>query len=137
MSIPKQKPICFRPHHVLCTIGFEGRGYSPEFVSHYTKVKSALTSHTPIQITKGLDTICGPCPNHNGRLCNKEAFIETLDARHLQALDLTLTTYTWGALVDKVRTHISPNDLVSLCKGCAWLSFGLCARAVAKIKNAA
>ena len=25
----------FRPHHFLCTLGFEGKGYSDEFVRNY------------------------------------------------------------------------------------------------------
>ena len=134
---PKNKPIRFRPHHVLCTIGFEGKGYSPDFVNNYAQIKLALTPNTPVQIINGLDAVCGPCPNHNGHVCNKENFIQVLDTRHQKALGLTTTTYTWGALVDKVRTHILPSDLTSLCKGCSWLSLDVCARAITKLKNTA
>lgn len=32
------KPICLRPRHLLCTQGYEGRGYSEEFVCNMTAV---------------------------------------------------------------------------------------------------
>ena len=125
----------FLPHHVLCTLGFEGKGYSPRFVKNYAHIKKHLTADTPIQIMPGLDAICAACPNHNNNVCQKETLIQALDNRHKKALNLTYKTYTWNTLIKKVKSNIEPSDLQTLCRNCAWLPLGVCANAVAKLKT--
>lgn len=57
--------ITFRPHHFLCTLGFQGKGYSPSFVENYTRHVEALHDNEDVEIEvveKG-DTICSACPH--------------------------------------------------------------------------
>lgn len=128
-------PLTFRPHHVLCTLGFEGKGYSPAFVANYASIKTALTPTTPIQIRDGLDHICQACPHQKGDTCAKESLIQALDTRHRHALQLQNTCYPWQALVNKVAAHIQPHHLDQLCQGCTWLALGVCKVAVQRLKD--
>ncbi len=127
-------PLTFRPHHVLCTLGFEGKGYSPAFVANYASIKKALTPTTRIQIRDGLDHICQACPHQRGDTCAKESLIQALDTRHRHALQLQNTCYPWQTLVNKVVTHIQPHHLDRLCQGCTWLALGVCKGAVQRLQ---
>ncbi|RYZ78407.1 MAG: DUF1284 domain-containing protein [Proteobacteria bacterium] len=61
---PKLK---FRPHHFLCAVGFQGKGYSPEFVENFKTIKSVLDSthgdQVMIEVIERTDSICAPCPS--------------------------------------------------------------------------
>lgn len=124
-----------RPHHVLCTVGFQGRGYSAEFVQNYTALKATLTPDTSVRVVMQTDNICDACPHQRGDLCTKEAKIQRLDMRHTKALGLEKdAVYTWGVLLNRARQHIQPDDLDTLCKGCAWLPLGICKEALITLR---
>ena len=57
--------IKLRPHHLLCTQGYSGKGYSEEFVEHMNEVVAMLRREEPtlIDLTFSTDTLCGACPN--------------------------------------------------------------------------
>ena len=54
-----------RPHHLLCTQGYSGKGYSSEFVKSMNKVVSQLRGKEPveIEIVFGTDDLCKSCPH--------------------------------------------------------------------------
>lgn len=124
----------FRPHHVLCTIGFQGKGYSAAFVQNYIALKKELQDDTQVRIVAKTDDICSACPHQRDAQCTKEKKIQRLDARHAKALGLKEgMLYTWGTLFERVRQHVKPEDLDILCQGCVWLPFGVCQNACAKL----
>lgn len=111
-------------------------GYSPVFVDNFKNVIDALTSGAMIQVTFGIDSICKPCPNQNGTVCNKQSFIETLDARHAKALQLKNgDTLTWADALIRIRTHISIDTFHTLCEGCPWKDGGMCESALKKLHH--
>ena len=132
--------IRFRPHHFLCTIGFEGKGYSEEFVANYSEIARGLRETpsgdtSPIEIVAGTDSICAPCPNREGDLCATEAKIRELDTAHAEALGIRPgQTLTWGEAKDKIRKNMTPEKLRTICAPCSWLRSGMCERALEKLK---
>ena len=60
--------IVLRPHHLLCTQGYSGHGYSEAFVEHMNDVVHQLREvpGTKIQLTFSTDTLCSCCPNKLG-----------------------------------------------------------------------
>lgn len=81
----------FRPHHFLCTIGFVGEGYSPNFVMNYAKIAHKLIEdeNTSIRVHFGTDSICGACPEKLARdLCMSQKEINPLDEAHAKILEL-------------------------------------------------
>ena len=89
-----------RPHHALCLLFFEGKGYSQAFVENMWAV-AGEPSHV-VQITPGCDTLCQACPHNQDGICDDEAKVSLFDER---ALNLT------GSLLDEEQ----PIPLNELC----------------------
>ena len=56
-------PVRYRPHHFLCSLGFEGKGYSPEFTANMAaivmgRVRAPQGDATVIEVADGFDDIC-------------------------------------------------------------------------------
>ena len=67
--------IRLRGHHLLCIQGFQGYGYSEEFLENMKKIhKKIISNEENIQLVTGPDDICKSCPNLNNDKCknNKE-----------------------------------------------------------------
>jgi len=127
-----------RPHHLLCVLGFQGKGYSDDFTDNMAAIVDALRrsggADCMIEIVTTADAICAPCPHRRGVSCSKAAQIAGLDARHAAALGLKNgDRLTWGAAQARIRRHVAPDALANLCAGCQWLELGLCARGLAQL----
>lgn len=129
------KPVQFRPHHFLCALGFQGKGYSDSFTRNMAAIVARLRGpdggDTLIEVTGLADSICAPCPHKRGQSCVKAAQISALDHRHAQALGLHAgQRLTWADAQSRIRAHVAPGALHDLCAGCQWLEFGLCESAL-------
>ncbi len=128
----------FRPHHFLCTVGFEGKGYSPEFVRGYQEIADRLRAEggddVELRVTADTDSICAPCPNRRGQLCQDQSKITRLDEAHAKALDLRPgETLTWGEAKRRIRERITQPVFNRICEPCSWKALGICARALEKL----
>ena len=64
-TAPNSGAVLLRPHHVMCAIGWTGRGYSPEFSANMDAVvvgRLRADPDTPVQFTGTADSVCAPCP---------------------------------------------------------------------------
>ncbi|MFR5445010.1 MAG: DUF1284 domain-containing protein, partial [Butyricicoccus sp.] len=61
-----QGMIRLRPHHLLCTQGYSGKGYSTEFVQNMSAIVHSLRNvpGTRIRLVFGSDSLCAHCPHH-------------------------------------------------------------------------
>ena len=136
-------PVTYRPHHFLCSLGFQGKGYSDEFTANMAKIVDGRLRHpdgddTVIKVTGATDDICGPCPKRRGEGCTNQAEIDALDGRHAAALNLKHgDVLTWGQAKMRIREKVRPDDLDTLCKGCKWLELGLCKSALSDLHRGA
>ena len=76
--------IVLRPHHLLCTQGYSGKGYDNDFVAHMTDVVHQLRDvpGTTIHLTFSTDTLCSCCPNKLGEdLCDTQEKVKRYDAK--------------------------------------------------------
>ncbi|WP_424973284.1 DUF1284 domain-containing protein [Dinoroseobacter sp. S76] len=132
--------IRYRPHHFLCSLGFEGKGYSDGFTANmHSLVVGQLRAPggdaVEIEVTAITDDICAPCPKRRGRLCVDQGKITRLDRAHGEALDFAAgDRITWGAAQDRMA-QLRPEDLDRICAGCAWLEMGMCKAALARLKE--
>ena len=125
----------FRPHHFFCTLGFQGKGYSPEFVENFAHIKESMTPETIITVTSKTDDICAPCPHRRGNLCGTQGKIERLDQAHAKALSLKEgDQLTWGEALGRLK-KLSQQDHQEICQGCQWLEFGICAKSLRNLKD--
>jgi hypothetical protein len=132
--------IRFRPHHFLCTVGFEGKGYSEAFVENYGRIADELRG-TPasdgieIEVVAGTDSICEPCPNRRGSLCETETKIRSLDDAHAKVLGIHAgDRLTWGEAKAKIRKNMTIEKFHAACAPCAWLKAGMCEKALTKLR---
>lgn len=129
--------ISFRPHHFMCTLAFEGKGYSPDFVTNYDKIHKQLIDNpdTDIKITHGLDAVCEACPHQRqNNLCDKQALIEHLDHGYHEALKLKDTSsLSWREAKNRIKQNITVDKFNGICKLCAWHRYGMCEKALKKL----
>ncbi|RED11319.1 DUF1284 domain-containing protein [Pontivivens insulae] len=132
-------PVILRPHHVLCALGYEGKGYSSRFTANMTRIVDGILraddgDDVTVRITEKTDDICAPCPKRLGTCCTSQIAISALDSRHAAALDLSDgLELTWGEAQQRVRDNVQPDDLQTLCRGCQWLPMGMCTSAVERL----
>jgi hypothetical protein len=66
----------FRPHHFLCALSFQGKGYSTAFAANFSRIMQELNAPggdaIQIAITADTDSICAPCPSRRDRLCETQ-----------------------------------------------------------------
>ncbi len=136
-----QRPIRYRPHHFLCSLGFEGKGYSPDFTANMTaivmgRLRAAAGDEVVIEVTGATDDICAPCPKRRGRLCTNQHKIKTLDRAHAAALGLEPhDKLTWGQAKVRIRANVTPGSLETLCAGCEWEPYGMCEAALRRLHD--
>ena len=133
------RAITFRPHHFLCSLGYQGKGYDDAFTANMDHVVADGLhqeggDETLITVTREAAVICGPCPHRRGQGCASQEKIDGLDARHAARLNLVDgETLSWAEAKTRIAAKVKSGDLFDLCKGCQWLELGLCEDALAKL----
>ena len=131
-----------RGHHLLCVHGFQGMGYSPDFIEKMNEIVAEIRDETfdfHIQVVVGLDETCFHCPNMGEGFCNSpksNSFVINMDEKVVNHLGIKSgDVYKKSELVSLVAKTVDPEDLDILCKGCSWLSYGVCKEGIAKLKK--
>lgn len=132
--------IKFRPHHFLCAIGFQGKGYSPEFVNNFLQIMGLLNSSdgdkTEIEVTNVTDSICSPCPHKRDKLCTSQEKIQTLDNSHAQVLGIAAgDILTWGEAKQRIIEKMNLSEFHKACSSCNWKPLGICEQALNNLRK--
>lgn len=132
----------FRPHHFLCTVGYQGKGYSPEFVKNYDRISADLKHSGPvgdtalIEVVEKTDSICAPCPSKRGDLCETQAKIEQLDSAHAKILSIKEgDVLSWGEAKARIAMAFTDDAFESACAPCSWKALGICKTALHDLKK--
>lgn len=130
--------IAFRPHHFLCAVCFQGKGYSPEFIENFTTIMQHLNGEhgddTVIDIVSHTDSICNPCPSKRDKLCISQKKILALDQAHAEILRIAPgEKITWGDIKMRIRTHMTLEKFHAACAPCEWKKFGICEDVLEKL----
>jgi hypothetical protein len=137
------KKIVLRGHHLLCVHGFQGMGYSPEFIEKMAEIVERIRDPEqdfPIQVVRGFDDTCLACPNKGSERCeaspDSEEHVQFLDSNVLRHLGLQEGgVYLKSELLERTRQKVEPDDLAHLCEGCSWYSYGVCREGIARLKQ--
>ena len=130
----------FRPHHFMCTLGFEGHGYSDEFVRVYQEIADRLRvdpsgDECLIRVAPDTDSICEPCPNRREKLCTSEEKIRKLDAGHARVLGLKSNeVMSWGEAKSRIAEKMTSEAFETVCAPCSWKALGVCETALNRLK---
>ena len=132
----------FRPHHFLCTVGYQGSGYSPEFIAGYDRIAKTLKHSgpagdaVPIEVVAETDSICAPCPSKRGKLCETQQKIETLDSAHAKILSIQEgDVLSWGEAKEKIVAAFTDEAFESACAPCSWKPLGICKNALIDLRK--
>lgn len=114
--------LTLRPHHALCLLFFEGKGYSQAFVENMWAVVG--DPNQVVQITSGCDTLCQACPHNQYGVCDDEAKVTAFDQRvlaHIGSLKDAEEPIALTDLCQKVHDAILQRGLLAeVCGECEW-----------------
>lgn len=135
--------LMLRGHHLLCVHGFRGMGYSPDFVEKMSSVVEQIRDDEidfPIKVVAALDETCGYCPHHGKTTCEASTgsneHVLTMDYNVIHQLGLVEgAVYDKSFLVELTVEKVQPDDLDHLCKGCSWLSYGVCKDGISTLRK--
>lgn len=134
--------LVLRGHHLLCIHGFRGMGYSPGFVEEMQKIVELMRDEKkdfPIRVVADLDHACSACPNKGSIICEASAdsneHVITMDQKVIHQLGLVEgEAYKKSHLIQLTAEKVTPSDLDYICKGCSWLSYGVCKEGITALK---
>jgi len=123
----------------MCTLGFQGKGYSVSFIKNYQKIFDTLKEdpNTPIQVTTKLDDICRVCPHQRPEeQCEKQTLIEKLDNAYQTLLGLEEgQVLGWQTAKKLIQSRVSVDQFHESCEGCGWKDYGVCEAALLQLNE--
>jgi len=131
----------FRPHHFLCTVGFEGKGYSDGFIANFKKISARLKESPDgddqiIEVVGQADSICEPCPNRIDQLCATQEKIAALDQAHASVLEINPgDQMSWREAKKLIVEKMTDAKFEHACASCAWKGMGICQRALRELRT--
>lgn len=107
--------------------GFQGYGYSKDFVKHMGMLIRFFNSDTGtrIQVVTDTDEICSQCPYKTKNYCNKESdslsMMKNLDKMVIKSAQLKENQiYTIEQVLKLVNTNLDQESLIEICDTCNW-----------------
>jgi len=125
--------IRLRPHHLLCTQGYEGKGYSAAFTARMTEVTDFLhrEPNAEIEIVFSTDDLCAACPSRlREGVCAHDGKVLRYDAGVAKLLGLGEGVYRYGALTGRLHAALDEAGMRALCGDCAWYETSACQKNV-------
>lgn len=114
----------FRPHHGLCIMFFEGKGYNEKFIKNMYEVIKIFKNRptTEIILNSSNDIICSACPL-KGTNCVEESLLN-IDNTILSMCNLKngekVKFCDFKELICK--NVISLENLENICNECRWIA---------------
>lgn len=132
-----------RGHHLLCVHGFQGMGYSPEFVETMKAIVTDICDDIkdfPIRVVADFDEACGACPHRGIERCEASSdsheHVLTMDKKTLKHLGIERNqVYLKSELIVLTAQKVEAGDLDYLCAGCSWLAYGICKEGIEQLKK--
>ncbi len=121
-------PVRLRAHHLMCMQGFQGHGYSEEFVENMARIVQLLGDerHTQLTLLAEPDDICAACPHIEDGACVKdddaEEEVRSMDRMVLEALGAGAgDSLPAGEAIDRLDLALARReDAERICGDCQW-----------------
>ena len=129
--------IQLRGHHLLCLLGYRGKGYSDGFCANMTEIYETLriAPQTMIEIVSGPDAICAAFPSDQPSHCHNRTVYHK-DQEILALVGMRIgDSASWTEICDAVARQIVPSDINQICADCIWHPLGVCQEGVAHIRS--
>ena len=125
--------IKLRPHHLLCTQGFSGKGYSDDFARNMTATTTHLRhdSAAEIEIVFTTDDICKCCPRMvRDGICANDDKVKRIDGKVTAYFGVPEGRYVYSDIIREVRRGMTRDMLEDICGECEWYAYGDCTRGI-------
>ena len=133
-SIEKQEAdTVLRPHHLLCTQGYEGKGYDALFVENMTAITNLLRGKTDaiIQLVFSTDDLCRFCPKKiDDAMCEDNEKVLRIDKKLIDYFGLEEKNYAYHAIVAQINAMMTPSILDDICGDCTWYPVSACRKKI-------
>lgn len=120
--------IKLRPHHLLCTKAYVGKGYNKDFIENMNLIISNLKKpETNIYITFSTDNICNSCPNLiNKNECISNIKVKELDYKVIKHFNIEEKIYNYSKLIKHMESIITEKIIEDICSTCEWYNNSDC-----------
>ena len=120
-----------RPHHLLCTQGYSGKGYNNDFVENMTAVTTHLRNDPTavVQIVFSTDDICDKCPRMIGHdLCERNDKVKRFDKKVAAYFGIEQKSYLYQDIIREINTKMTASMMDDICSDCEWYPISACKR---------
>ena len=123
--------IKLRPHHLLCTQGYSGKGYSKEFVENMTEIVELIKKeNAQVQLIFSEDDICSKCANlAENNICKSDT-VNIIDKKVIKYFKLEEKVYEYDSLLKYIKSHITKEIMDDICDNCEWYSISKCKKRI-------
>lgn len=119
----KFEKIIIRPHHLICALLFQGKGYSKEFIDNFYYIIDKIEKGNLMEITYGCDDICSCCPNKIKNKCKNQKKVTALDKNYIQLLNIQEGEFiSWSEVENLIQQKLNLKSFHKICEDCDWYS---------------
>ena len=118
-----------RPHHLLCTQGYSGKGYDEHFIQNMTAITTYLRNeeNALIDIIFSTDDICAKCPSMLGTdLCKDNTKVKRIDSKVVTYFGIKEKQYLYKDIISKINAQMTKKMMDNICFECAWYPVSSC-----------
>lgn len=118
-----------RPHHLMCTQGYTGKGYDENFVAKMDEITNKLRGNNNIDIDLvfSTDDICVDCPNMiESDVCVTNEKVKYIDDKMIQYFKLEEKEYNYNQIVNIIKDNITSDIMDDICNRCEWYKISNC-----------
>jgi len=118
-----------RPHHLLCTQTYRGKGYDNDFVDNMTAITNRLgrEAGAQIEIVFSTDDICVKCPKMTGEdLCEENAKVKAIDRKVVEYFGLEEKCYIYQNIIREIKAKMTASIMDDICGDCNWYKVSDC-----------
>lgn len=118
-----------RPHHLLCTQSYSGKGYDDAFVENMNQIVEKLRGEdpVPVEIVFSTDDLCACCPNMLGTdHCKDNEKVKYYDRKVTEYFNIEEKTYIYQDITREIREKMTPEMLCDICGNCEWYPVSAC-----------
>jgi len=120
-----------RPHHLLCTQGYSGRGYSEDFVENMTAITTHLRNdaNAVVEIVFTTDDICKKCSRMiDDDLCDNDEKVKRFDKKVVSYFGIEERGYTYKDIIREINEKMTSAMMDDICSDCEWYPISACKR---------
>ncbi len=121
--------IKLRPHHLLCTQGYSGKGYDEKFVLNMTYITDRMRKDPDlkVQIVFSTDDLCRFCPRKRREgICADDNKVQVFDSGVIKLLDLEEKTYSYQEIIRTIHEKMTSEKMQEICGICEWHHMSAC-----------